>query len=41
MKAEELYKDIRQYCKANADEAVVKKYSRFFKEGYDAYGLTR
>ena len=41
MKAIELYEDIRKYCKANADEAVVKKYSRFFKEGYDAYGLTR
>jgi 3-methyladenine DNA glycosylase AlkD len=41
MKATELYEDIRKYCKANADEAVVKKYSRFFKEGYDAYGLTR
>jgi 3-methyladenine DNA glycosylase AlkD len=41
MKAIELYEDIRKYCKANADEAIVKKYSRFFKEGYDAYGLTR
>jgi len=41
MKTIELYEDIRKYCKANADEAVVKKYSRFFKEGYDAYGLTR
>jgi len=41
MKAEELFEDIRKYCKANADEAIVKKYSRFFKEGYDAYGLSR
>ena len=41
MKATELYEEIRKYCRANADEAVVKKYSRFFKEGYDAYGLTR
>ena len=41
MKATELFEEIRKYCKANADEAVVKKYSRFFKEGYDAYGLTR
>jgi 3-methyladenine DNA glycosylase AlkD len=41
MKATELYEEIRKYCRANADEAVVKKYSRYFKEGYDAYGLTR
>ena len=41
MKATELYEEIRSYCRANADEAVVKKYSRYFKEGYDAYGLTR
>ena len=41
MKATELYEEIRSYCRANADEAVVKKYSRYFKEGYDAYGLTK
>ena len=41
MKATELYKEIQNYCRANADEAVVKKYSRYFKEGYDAYGLSR
>jgi 3-methyladenine DNA glycosylase AlkD len=41
MKAIELYEEIRKYCKANADEAIVRKYSRFFKEGYDAYGLTK
>jgi 3-methyladenine DNA glycosylase AlkD len=40
MKATELYEDIRKYCKANADKAIVKKYSRYFKEGYDAYGLS-
>jgi 3-methyladenine DNA glycosylase AlkD len=41
MKATELYEEIRGYCRANADEAVAKKYSRFFKEGYDAYGVSR
>ena len=41
MKATELYKEIQSYCRANADEAIVKKYSRYFKEGYDAYGLSR
>jgi 3-methyladenine DNA glycosylase AlkD len=41
MKALELYEEIRSYCQANADVANVKKYSRYFKEGYDAYGVPR
>ena len=41
MKAIELCEEIRSYCRANADEAVVKKYSRYFKEGYDAYGVSK
>jgi 3-methyladenine DNA glycosylase AlkD len=41
MKWKELCDDIRSYCRANADEVVVKKSSRYFKEGYDAYGLSR
>ena len=41
MKAAELCEEIRNYCRANADEAVIKKYSWYFKEGYDAYGLSR
>ena len=41
MNGTELFNQIRTYCEANADEAVVKKYGRFFKEGYDAYGLTQ
>jgi len=36
-----LFNDIQIYCKANANETLVKKYSRFFKEGYDAYGLSQ
>ena len=36
MKAKELCEDIRGYCRENSDEAVVEKYSRYFKEGYDA-----
>jgi hypothetical protein len=31
--------EIRAFCEANADPAVVTKYSRYFKEGYDAYGV--
>lgn len=41
MKAKELCEEIRSYCQANANEAIVKKYSRYFKEGYDAYGLSK
>jgi hypothetical protein len=41
MKSTELCEEIRSYCRANADKAVVKKYSRYFKEGYDAYGVSR
>ena len=41
MKATELCEEIRHYCRANADEVVIKKYSRYFKECYDAYGLSR
>jgi 3-methyladenine DNA glycosylase AlkD len=41
MKATELCEEIRNYCRANADEAIVKKYSRYFKDGYDAYGVSR
>ncbi len=40
MTPEQLYGDIKNYCLANADKSIVRKYSRYFKEGYDAYGLT-
>lgn len=40
MNPENIYDDIHEYCKANANEAIVKKYSRYFKEGYNAFGLT-
>ncbi len=40
MTPQDLYNDIIAFCKAHADQAIVKKYSRYFKEGYDAYGLT-
>jgi 3-methyladenine DNA glycosylase AlkD len=35
-----LYTDIIEYCQAHSDDANVQKYSRYFKEGYDAYGVT-
>jgi 3-methyladenine DNA glycosylase AlkD len=36
---EELAGEIRQFCIENGDEALVKKYSRYFVEGYDAFGV--
>ncbi|HNX44066.1 MAG TPA: DNA alkylation repair protein [Bacteroidales bacterium] len=35
-----LFNDIRFYCTANASDEMVMKYSRYFREGYDAYGLS-
>ncbi len=40
MTPEGLFKEIDDYCRANGDEAIVNKYARYFKEGYDAFGLT-
>jgi 3-methyladenine DNA glycosylase AlkD len=41
MSTESLYADILAFCRANADAALVQKYSRYFKEGgYDAYGVS-
>jgi 3-methyladenine DNA glycosylase AlkD len=37
--SDQLIKTIRSFCVANGNPAIVKKYSRFFKEGFDAYGL--
>jgi len=40
MNEQKLFADIHAYCQRHADPKIVQKYSRFFKEGYDAYGLT-
>jgi len=36
---EKIQKEVRQFLEKNADERIVKKYSRYFKDGYDAYGV--
>jgi 3-methyladenine DNA glycosylase AlkD len=33
------YDLIRAFCKQNADEKLVIKYARYFKDGYDAWGI--
>jgi hypothetical protein len=40
-KIEKKFIEIRKFCEQNADPQIVKKYARYFKEGYDAYGLTQ
>ena len=31
--------EMREFCEANANPELVRKYAKFFKEGYDAYGI--
>ena len=38
-KIEERFLEIRRFCERNTNPEIVKKYSRYFTEGYDAYGL--
>ena len=38
-KIEERFREIRKFCEKHANQDIVKKYSRYFTEGYDAYGL--
>ena len=33
------HKEIVEFCLNNSDESVIKKYSKYFKEGYDGYGI--
>lgn len=39
MNAEQLVKQFREYCQQNADPAIVAKYGRYFKGGFNAYGF--
>lgn len=32
-------RNIRQFIEKNADKAIIKKYAKYFKEGYDPYGV--
>ncbi|HEX2921718.1 MAG TPA: DNA alkylation repair protein [Bacteroidales bacterium] len=32
-------KEIRKFYEANSDPAIIKKYSRYFRDGYDGYGI--
>ena len=39
MTAENLFNEITSYGEANVNQERIQKYLRYFKEGYDAYGL--
>lgn len=36
---EQKIKEIRDFCIKNSDPSIVAKYSKYFKEGYDGYGI--
>ncbi len=33
--------EVRAFCLTHADPAIVKKYAKYFKEGYDGYGISK
>jgi 3-methyladenine DNA glycosylase AlkD len=35
----EKLKEIRNFCIENSDPKIIKKYSRYFKDGFDGYGI--
>jgi len=38
-KVHEIKQDMRNFLMKNADKKVIRKYARYFKEGYDPYGV--
>jgi 3-methyladenine DNA glycosylase AlkD len=41
MTPDEIFNQIHEFGMANENIAIIEKYKRYFKEGYDAYGLNR
>ena len=41
MKALELHREIKNFCLENSNNEIVKKYSRYFKGGYNGFGLDK
>ena len=40
MNPDEILHEFQVFCSENADPAIIKKYSHYFVEGYDAYGVS-
>ena len=36
---DEKLKEIREFCKSNSTPDIIKKYSKYFKDGFDGYGI--
>ncbi len=36
---EEKIKEIREFCELNSDQKIIAKYSKYFKEGFDGFGI--
>ncbi|MBN1187828.1 MAG: DNA alkylation repair protein [Bacteroidales bacterium] len=36
---EQKKKEIREFCESNSDPGIVAKYSKYFKEGFDGFGI--
>lgn len=34
-------KEIREFCESNSDPEIIKKFTKYFREGYDGYGIDR
>jgi len=34
-------KEIREFCESNSDPEIIKKFLKYFKEGYDGYGIDK
>ena len=34
-------KEIREFCENNSDPEIIKKFQKYFKEGYDGYGIDK
>lgn len=41
MELKDYLSEVRTFLQSNADPKIVEKYSRYFKEGYDAYGVSK
>ena len=41
MNALELFTEIKNFCLENSNDEIVKKYSRYFKGGYNGFGLDK
>jgi hypothetical protein len=34
-------KEIREFCESYSDPEIIKRFSKYFKEGYDGYGIEK